>query len=185
VEADVVGTAILALMGQVGEESGAACWEGSCKELKNDLEKLIEERVRKSQAWPGTPRGLSGRLRRLVTVLRESGINIIFHPKGTKGQRTLSITRMAPYSTATNAVTAKGELLCGLNQPAATEKEGGGPSCGAVDGPPLQPPPGPTFANQLNDCAPATRSGEGGESGGCLHSLSGGRELTSSGGPRD
>jgi hypothetical protein len=185
VEADAVGTAILALMEKIGEDTGAAHWEGSCKELKERLETFIDGAVKKSRAWPQTPRGLSGRLRRLVTFLRESGINITFHPKGTKGQRTLSIIRTAARSTATNAVTALIDPLSSLNQSVATEKAGGGPSCDVMDEPPLQPPPTSTLANQLNNRALETMNGEGGVSGGCLRRDSTRPELTCSDMPRD
>jgi hypothetical protein len=33
---------------------------------------------RKSKDWPSSPRGLSGRLRRVASVLRKVGIEIVF-----------------------------------------------------------------------------------------------------------
>lgn len=128
----------------------------------------------------------AGKLRALgVTTMRDSGINITFHSKGTKGQRIPSISRTAARSTATNAITAMVDPLSSLDQPVAAEKAGGGPQRGVVDEPPVQPPPTSSLANQLNKCALERRNGGGGESGGCPPSNPTRTELTSSDGPRD
>jgi len=180
VEADVVGTAILALMGQLDVSIGALDWEGSCKELKFELEKFTDEAVKKSRVWPQTPRALSSRLRRLVTFLRESGINITFHGKGAKGQRTLSITRTMAPCTATNATSAAADPVSSVDQLVASEQTGGGTAAKEVDEPSLLPPPASAFHNPFHPNTQKTANGGGGEGGGCKHSQSAGAELTSS-----
>lgn len=103
-DADPVAIAVRALM-----EEGES-WDGISKELLQKLEKYADEPTRKSAVWPKTPRALSGRLRRLVTVLREGGnIEIMFpekKEKGAKGRREMSITRISLDSTASTAATA-------------------------------------------------------------------------------
>jgi hypothetical protein len=63
-------------------------WTGTAGEMLKDLEKIIEDGVKKSPAWPKTPRALSGRLRRLATFLRESGIEVrsLFTTKREQGE---------------------------------------------------------------------------------------------------
>jgi hypothetical protein len=97
-EGDAVATAILELMAERQANGVLDFWEGSCKQLLRELDALIDDGIRKSSAWPKTPRGLSGRIRRIATFFRESGIEIAFRGKGGKGQRVLTI--------ATTAVTA-------------------------------------------------------------------------------
>jgi hypothetical protein len=185
VEADVVGAAIIALMSQLEAASGAVDWKGSCKELRLELEKFTDDAVTKSRDWPRSPRALSGRLRRLITFLRESGICITFHGKGSKGQRTLSITRTVTQCTATNATSAVAGPISSSDQVLAVESKGGGRWSGGVDEPPLQPPPALAPGNRLHSKTPEARNGGGGESGGCLRTQSTTTELTSWGGPRD
>ena len=88
-ESDAVAASISSFVDAFEKEH----WEGSCKELLARLEPHVSEATKKSHAWPKSPRGLSGRLRRLLTVLRESGIDIRFEPRGTNGQRTVVITK--------------------------------------------------------------------------------------------
>jgi hypothetical protein len=88
-ESDPVAASICSLMNAFEAEH----WEGSCKELLARLDPYVNEGTKKSRSWPQSPRGLSGRLRRLATVMRESGIEITFGPRGTNGQRTAVITK--------------------------------------------------------------------------------------------
>jgi hypothetical protein len=91
-DADAVAAAILKFMDE-RRDSGEDTWQGSCGDLQQLLEALIDDRIRKSRSWPDTPRGLSGRLRRLATFLREAGVQITFRPKGAKGMRAVVIER--------------------------------------------------------------------------------------------
>lgn len=141
-EGDAVAVAILAFMEQQ-EQKGRQNWQGSCKELNPYLEAFVEDGTKKSDAWPKTPRALSGRLRRLVTFLRESGIDIAFPQKGTKarqGKRVLTITRTVLQSTATTAT--QGAETSGA-QPVSEDYRGGGLKNQVADEPSTdqQPPP--------------------------------------------
>jgi hypothetical protein len=95
VDSDPVSGAIMVL---INDEHSDGDWTGTAGDLLRDLEKLVDERVKKSPAWPKTPRAISGRVRRLATFLRESGIEITFSPKGTGG-RTGSGTKRLPSPT--------------------------------------------------------------------------------------
>jgi hypothetical protein len=108
IEADAVGAAILTFMEWL-EVKGETRWTGTCKELLAHLEESVEARVKKSNKWPRNPRALSAQLRRLVTFLSESGVAIVFPPKGTRathGRRLFTITRINRQSTATTDTTA-------------------------------------------------------------------------------
>jgi len=145
-ESDPVGAAILALLCALAEQKKTEHWEGTCKALKQDLEKLIEEEVKKERTWPNSPRALSSRLRRLTTFLREFGIKVTFHPKGAKGQRLLTITRTVPDLSAATATTATGEYSSLTVEQLHGQRPGGGR--------------GPTVADDLvqNDQPPPAQS---------------------------
>jgi hypothetical protein len=76
-EADPVAVAITALI----EKCPNHTWTGSCKDLLDALEPVTKETTRKSKAWPQTARGISSRLRRAMTFLREAGTEIVFLPR--------------------------------------------------------------------------------------------------------
>src|ERR1700722_6510547 len=101
-EADPVGAAVLAMMDQLKDQDQTEQWEGTCKDLLQRLESA-DDRAKGGRSWPKSPRGLSDRLRRLATFLRESGIHIIFPPKGRKGRGVLIIFRKGGETTATTA----------------------------------------------------------------------------------
>jgi hypothetical protein len=125
-DSDLVSAAIVVLM---NDEQSEGQWTGTAGDLLKHLERTIDDGVKKSPAWPKTPRGLSGRLRRLNTFLRESGIAITFHDqKGTGGRRPLTITRTAVDLTATTATTASAESASSLNQLVKTDSASGGGS---------------------------------------------------------
>jgi hypothetical protein len=146
-ESDAVGAAILAV---ISDEKHEGQWRGISKELLKQLEQIVEEGVKKTSAWPKTPRGLSSRLRRLATFLRESGVEITFPDKrATAGARVLTISRMASHSTAPTAATVTGQYVSPSNQPVM--ETSGGRSVGAADEPHDrdQPPPEPLSAIPL------------------------------------
>jgi hypothetical protein len=146
-EADPVGVAILGLM----ERQEDSFWEGTCKQLLHEFEQHVDEGAKRSREWPKSPRALSSRLRRLVTFLREVQILITFPPKGTNGQRTLTITRGKTHSTATTATTATFRPACSPDQPVTPEGASGGSGSKVADDAPAveQPPPGPSEVNSL------------------------------------
>ncbi len=84
-DADPVAAAVRALMA-TGTE-----WTGTAADLLGALGKLAGERVVKSKSWPDGPRGLSGRLRRATTFLREIGIDIAFEREGRARTRIIKI----------------------------------------------------------------------------------------------
>src|ERR1700681_159159 len=90
-ENDQIASSIIAWMETFDESEEH--WNGSCKDLKTHLEEFVDDGAKKSRGWPQTPRALSGRLRRLATFLREAGIVVTFEPRGTKGQRTVTIEK--------------------------------------------------------------------------------------------
>ncbi len=108
--------------------------------------------TKKARDWPKSPRGLAGRLRRFVTFLRESGIQITFPRKGTKGRRALTIQRIDRQPTATNATTATPPTNFSSDHSDTTEPAGGDsdPQGDDVSLGPDQPPPPYLVADPLN-----------------------------------
>lgn len=124
-EADPVGAAIIALMDGLEEQGKTAYWEGTCKELQKDLECSVDEGTRKSRSWPKSPQAISGRLRRLATFFRESGIHITPPSKAGKGRRVLTIARCRAENIATFATPATQAADHKAAQPFATKAQGG------------------------------------------------------------
>lgn len=143
-ESDPVGAAIL---GWIGDEIDGYEWSGRNQDLLRQLEQKVDPGVSKGRAWPKTPRGLSSRLRRLATFLRESGIEVILpDKKGAGGARIVTVRRIASHVTATTATTATAEAVSPLNQPFGSTVASGGQSLGVAveprqeNQPPLEPP---------------------------------------------
>src|SRR5690606_24326499 len=78
-ESNAVAQAVLALMER--REEG----EGTATELLAVLEQHASERAQRSKHWPGTPRALSGRLRRVAPLLRQAGVDIEWASRGRGG----------------------------------------------------------------------------------------------------
>ncbi len=150
-EGDAVAAAIFALMNVLAQRNGTDIWEGNCKALLSELEQFANEAMRRSQDWPKTARKLSGRLRRLATFLRESGIEVTFHPKGTNGKRPVTITRAGLHPTATTATSATTDSTGSPNQSDASGQPGGGVAAEVAEQSPLEvePPLGLASANPL------------------------------------
>jgi len=92
-EADPVASAIRSLI-STRTESG---WAGTASDLLGNLETEAGEKVSKSKAWPASARALSGRVRRMTTFLRETGITITFEREGRTRTRIIRISsRSAP-----------------------------------------------------------------------------------------
>ena len=70
VDSSPVGNAVIDLL-QV-----KPVWEGTSSDLLTDLSSKVDETLRRSPAWPRSPRGMSGILRRLAPALRVSGIEV-------------------------------------------------------------------------------------------------------------
>ena len=65
IEADPIAAAVRAVMEERTE------WTGTATDLLGALAEAVGERVAKSKTWPGSPRALSGRLRRAATFLAQ------------------------------------------------------------------------------------------------------------------
>jgi len=88
IEADLVGTAVSALM------AGREMWTGSASELLATLGLLIDEPQRRTREWPSVPHLLSGRLRRMAPMLRKIGIEV--ERDRNAGARSITIKRAPP-----------------------------------------------------------------------------------------
>lgn len=110
-EADPVSSGITALMDSFAEHGEADFWEGTCTDLQRTLESRVDDGTKKSRSWPKSPQAMSGRLRRLATFLRESGIHITLPTKAGKGRRLLTIARKAPENVATLATLSSEDAM--------------------------------------------------------------------------
>jgi hypothetical protein len=100
-EADLVATAICELI------SASETWEGTATDLLVALEAHVPERSRKSRSWPGSAKGLSGRLRRAATFLRMAGIEVEFYRQpGCGSRRMIAIRKIGACCVATVATVA-------------------------------------------------------------------------------
>jgi len=151
-EADPVGAAIIALMDSLGDQRKAEHWEGTCKELQQALEPLVEEGARKSRSWPKSPQATSGRLRRLATFLRESGIHITLPSKAGKGRRVLAIARIHAETIATLATSETEHANRSAGQSLGTDDRGGDVAGRVAETTPheIGSPPASNPANSLN-----------------------------------
>lgn len=90
-EASLLAAAIIALMETTGE------WQGTAHDLLDELDAQADEETRRkrerTRAWPKTPRGLAGELRRLAPALRQHGIAIEFARTGHERQRIILLMR--------------------------------------------------------------------------------------------
>ncbi len=91
IESDPVSMAVQEFMATKVESK----WEGTAKELLNLLNLHVGETAARAKAWPATPKGLSGRLRRAATFLRKAGIEIRFSRVLNTGTRVISIKSSA------------------------------------------------------------------------------------------
>ncbi|WOH47551.1 hypothetical protein [Bradyrhizobium sp. sBnM-33] len=96
IDADPVAVAVRALMAK------GTVWTGNASNLLAALAELLDERALKSKAWPDSPRGLAGRLRRAATFLRKIGIEISFGREGRARTRTIKITTLPTQATPEN-----------------------------------------------------------------------------------
>jgi rubredoxin len=152
-EGDLVATAIRALMESRAERDGTEIWEGTCKTLLKDLELLVDDGVKRSRDWPKTPCGLSRRLRRLTTFLREAGIQISFQSRTSKGKRPLTITRTTITSSATPATPETGDSDTSQEQSDTADRSSSYRPAGPANEPPPDegPSPRPSSNNPLAD----------------------------------
>lgn len=85
-DANPLSTAIIALIGEIGN------WEGSPTELLKDLENIVETEkidIRKSKIWPKSPPWLTRRLNEIESALFTAGIEVEQQRDGQKRTITL------------------------------------------------------------------------------------------------
>jgi len=90
IEADPIAATVRAFMSAQTE------WKGTASNLLDALAEVAGDRITKSREWPGSPRALSGRLRRAATFLRKIGIEVAFKKEGKARTRIVHITASAP-----------------------------------------------------------------------------------------
>lgn len=66
-------------------------WKGTAGQLLEEAGNIVGDAIKKSKSWPKTPRGLTEHLKRSVTFLRKTGINIEWE-RDTDKNRTRLIT---------------------------------------------------------------------------------------------
>jgi putative DNA primase/helicase len=81
VEHDAVAQAVLGLA------RDRTRWTGTATELLDVLVEFSSDTTRRTKDWPQTPRGLSGRLRRIATVLRKSEVRVEFDQRNSDKSR--------------------------------------------------------------------------------------------------
>lgn len=119
IENDLVAEALMTFILEKGS------WEGTAKELLEALSYYVDENTRKKKEWPGTPRGMSGKLRRIATFLRHKGVEIDFQRLG--GKRNISIRKSMP-ATVTTVTTATNTELTAIMDCDAKSPHGDIPS---------------------------------------------------------
>ncbi len=86
-EADAVAQAIKELL------TRREFWSGTATELLDELNEFTPEQTRKLKTWPQTGRGLSNRLRRAATFLRQAGVEVAFTREPGSGRRVIRIKK--------------------------------------------------------------------------------------------
>lgn len=89
IDADPVATALCNFMMERTE------WTGTASGLLEELAKVAGPRTAGFRTWPGSPNVLSGRLKRVVTVLRKVGLALAFERNGHARTRIIRIKSMA------------------------------------------------------------------------------------------
>ena len=106
-EGDAIAAAVQMLMEkQPAELDGRTEWTGTAAQLLAELVKVTAENIQKTPAWPKTPRGLSGQLRRIAPFLRKSGIVCDLDSRGTDRNRSRLIRIMIQPASAGNPPSA-------------------------------------------------------------------------------
>jgi hypothetical protein len=87
IDADPVAAAVRTML------ATRPTWTGTALSLLGHLAEAAGEHVSNSKTWPGSPRALSGQLRRAATFLRKIGIEIRFTKEGKARTRTIHIAK--------------------------------------------------------------------------------------------
>jgi len=104
------GSALASALRDLLPESGGT-WQGTSSELLDTLVSAVGQhevdRLLKRKAWPASPRGLAGDLRRLAPNLRAVGIEVTFEREARR--RLITIVREGGATTVTTVTTVTGE----------------------------------------------------------------------------
>jgi hypothetical protein len=87
--------------------TNAGHWRGTSAELLQELNGRVDEKARKLDGWPKTPRGLRAALTRLAPNLRETGIGVEFPPRISKSRR-ITLIRTGEETTVTTVTPSSG-----------------------------------------------------------------------------
>jgi hypothetical protein len=87
-------------------------WQGTSRELLDELAGLAGEKTVKSKRWPKSPRALSGILRRLAPSLRMVGITLEFTLQGHAKTRTITIENVPPENACTQPSAPSAPSAC-------------------------------------------------------------------------
>ena len=131
-------------------EKNMGKWKGTSAELLLALNDQVGEKATKCQDWPKTPRGISGKLRRLTPLFRKVGLTADFAEEGHEKKKVWALEIVAKTQPAQPAQPAKQDkpndtkdLRCGLfeksnspQQPAQPAQQPANPN-----GPPDNPDP--------------------------------------------
>jgi len=133
IESNSVGAAVRTMM------ANRSSWTGTASDLSNMLSEIVGERIAKSKSWPVNPRSLSGRLRRVMSNLREIGIEIEFRKEGHARTRLICIT--SPNQAALERA--------GVRSSVASAASAGVPRCNPANG--IEEPDAQTVAGNADD----------------------------------
>jgi hypothetical protein len=132
-QSDQVADAIRSLV------DGGADFEGLAKDLLSRLDQIVGEATMRTKAWPKSPRGLSGQVRRCAPFLRTIGIQAETDDReGHGGRRVIRICRDEALRKAGDATvsTATTDSSNANSQPNHTvREESTADGCPGADGP--------------------------------------------------
>jgi hypothetical protein len=78
---------VIALVEKTAEKK----WVGTATELKDALDAVVDERIRRLRSWPKKSNMLSNRVRRCATFLRSKGIH---YERGKSGNRYIVLRKI-------------------------------------------------------------------------------------------
>jgi hypothetical protein len=73
--------------------TAAEDWEGTATDLLQALSGHVSDEIRKGKAWPKDARTMSGKVRRLAPLLRQSGVDVDFRTEGHQKTKKIILTR--------------------------------------------------------------------------------------------
>jgi hypothetical protein len=142
-------------------------WDGTPRDLLENLTRLVGDQVAGSKTWPKTPRALTGLLRRLAPNLRRAGVHVE-HGRRPGGKRERYVRITTPQKegendrpTPSHRPGGGAELQVNTGNPCEEGRDADCPSSGMVSSPPgpVPSPPG-TVRDGRDGLFPTLSSGE-------------------------